>query len=94
MAVPDAFFKVILADKRKSNAIGFVMPNNGKHRNMKEYVRSIDEIESLTGIDFFPLLDDKVEQTVEDQRHRDLIEEWKVWKIKHYEFKDDDRRKY
>ena len=94
VAVPDAFFKDILADKRKSNAIGFVMPNNGKHRNMKEYVRSIDEIESLTGIDFFPLLDDKVEQTVEDQRHRDLIEEWKVWKIKHYEFKDDDRRKY
>ena len=92
VAVPDAFFKVILADKRKSNAIGFVMPNNGKHRNMKEDVRSIDEIESLTGIDFFPLLDDKVEQTVEDQRHRDLIEEWKVWKIKHYEFNDDDSR--
>ncbi len=89
VAVPDAFFKVILADNRKTNAIGFVMPNQGKHRNMKEYVRSIDEIEELTGIDFFPMLDDSLEEAVEDQSRRELIEEWKVWKIKHYEFDDD-----
>jgi len=92
VAVPDAFFKIILVDKRKTDGIGFVMPNKGKHQNMKSYVRSIDEIEELTGIDFFPLLDDNVEQDVEDQSRRDLIEEWKVWKIKHYEFDDDNRQ--
>jgi hypothetical protein len=58
---------------------------------MKEYVRSIDEIEELTGIDFFPMLDDSLEEAVEDQSRRELIEEWKVWKIKHYEFEDDKR---
>ena len=89
MAVPDAFFKVILADNRKTNAIGFVMPNKGDHHNMKEYVRSVDEIEKLTGIDFFPMLDDNLEIDVEDQSHRELIEEWKVYKIKHYEFNND-----
>lgn len=86
VAVPDAFFKIILADKDKTNAIGFVMPNQGEHHNMKEYVRSVDEIEELTGIDFFPLLDDEVETQIEDQRRKDLIEEWKVWKIKHRTF--------
>ena len=66
VVVPEAFFKVIL---RKENAnykaIGFVYENRSAKRDMSRYVRSIDEIEELTGLDFFSLLPDDVENTIE-----------------------------
>ena len=39
---------------------------------MKQAVRSVDEIEKLTGIDFFHQLDDRTETTVE--AHADLAD--------------------
>jgi endonuclease G len=32
---------------------------------MREAVHSVDEIEALTGIDFFPALDDRTEDRIE-----------------------------
>jgi endonuclease G len=63
--VPTRFFKVILCRKGDPKAIGFVYRNEGKKQPIEEAVRSVDEIESLTGIDFFPALDDKTERKVE-----------------------------
>jgi endonuclease G len=63
--VPDAFFKVILCRKGRPKAIGFVYRNEGVKQSRREAVRSVDEIERLTGIDFFPALDDATEQRVE-----------------------------
>lgn len=63
--VPDAFFKVILCRKGKAKAIGFVYRNEGKKQTMDEAVRSVDEIEALTGIDFFPALEDDLEDRIE-----------------------------
>ena len=63
--VPDAFFKVILCRQGKPKAIGFIYKNLGQKQPMSEAVYSVDEIESLTGIDFFPELDDKTEERVE-----------------------------
>lgn len=65
--VPDAFFKVILCRKGSPKAIGFVYRNEGKKQAQQEAVRSVDEIERLTGIDFFPALDDAVENRIEAQ---------------------------
>lgn len=84
VAVPDAFFKVLLCDRGKSKAIGFIYPNRGGHKNMKEYVRPVDEIERITGIDFFPALDDRVEDAVEAEGKQDMIDDWKVYKAKSY----------
>lgn len=63
--VPDAFFKVVLCRQGRAKAIGFLYRNTGRKQPMAEAVRSVNEIEALTGIDFFPALDDQTEERVE-----------------------------
>jgi len=63
--VPDAFFKVVLCRQGRTKAIGFVYRNEGKKQPMEEAVCSVDEVETMTGIDFFPSLDDVTERRVE-----------------------------
>ena len=66
IAVPDSFFKVVLCDMRGEwNAIGFICPNEATHHNLSYYCRTVDEVERITGIDFFPLLPDDVENRIE-----------------------------
>ena len=62
--VPEKFFKVILITSTKpARAIGYIFENNGSDRPYK--VHSIDEVEKITGMDFFPNLPDKIEDLVE-----------------------------
>ena len=63
--VPDAFFKVVLCRQGKPKAIGFIYRNEGVKQYVDEAVCSVDKVEALTGIDFFPSLDDKIERVVE-----------------------------
>ncbi len=69
VAVPDAFFKVVLRVDQSlpsnTRAIGFVYDNKAGRNKMASYAHSVDYVESLTGIDFFYLLDDETEQRVE-----------------------------
>lgn len=74
--VPEAFFKVILAgvEKGKPRAIGFIYKNAAGDRKLDAYVNSVDQVERITGIDFFPVLPDKVENAVEKTYN---LKEWK-----------------
>ena len=63
--VPTRFFKVVLCRKGEAKAIGFIYRNEGKKQLMEDAVCSVDEVERLTGIDFFPALDDKTERKIE-----------------------------
>ena len=63
--VPDAFFKVVLCRQGRPKAIGFVYRNEGVKQLKTEAVRTVDEVEALTGIDFFPALDDDMENRIE-----------------------------
>ena len=63
--MPDAFFKVVLCRQGQPKAIGFIYRNEGKKQQMAAAVHTVDEIERLTGIDFFPALSDDVENRVE-----------------------------
>lgn len=65
LPVPDAFFKVVLCRKGNPKAIGFIYPNDGKKRSMSDCVRTVDEVERITRIDFFPALSDDIENRVE-----------------------------
>jgi endonuclease G len=68
VVVPEAFFKVILCTKGKPKAIGFVMRNQSMRGHKKtEFVNSVDDVERITGIDFFPALPDDIENEVEKQ---------------------------
>ncbi len=63
--VPDAFFKVVLCRSGQPKAIGFVFENRGGRQPYRDAVCTVDEVETLTGIDFFPALDDRTESRVE-----------------------------
>ena len=66
MAVPDGFFKVLLVgNASQPKAYGFVFKNKAGSRPLTAYQRTVDEVEKLTGMDFFPNLPDEVEQRVE-----------------------------
>jgi endonuclease G len=69
VAVPDAFFKVVLAlpasSSARPQALGFVYANKAGHRDMEYYVHSVDEVERMTGLDFFYQLEDGMEEEVE-----------------------------
>lgn len=67
IAIPDGFFKVILCMEGTPKAIGFVFANNNEKHNRDEAVRSVDDVEQLTGIDFFPQLPNDIEEVVESQ---------------------------
>ena len=66
VAVPERFFKVILAPN-SMKGIGFIMPNGSVPGGMQKAAMSIDEVEAITGHDFFSALPDSIEAIVEAQ---------------------------
>lgn len=68
VAVPTAFFKVVLAPfATPMRAIGFVLPNKAANGPLKKYAVSVDEVERRTGMDFFSALPDDIENEIESQ---------------------------
>jgi endonuclease G len=66
VAVPQYFYKIILDyNSPEIKAIAFLMPHEKSEKGLYQFVTSIDEIETLTGIDFFPELPDKLENEIE-----------------------------
>lgn len=66
MAVPKAFYKVVLSLKKgREKAIGFYYTNDDAVQPMEDAVRSVDDIERLTGFDFFSSLPDEQEDRLE-----------------------------
>ncbi len=65
VVVPEAFFKVVLCMVGTPKAIGFIYKNVGGNRPKDYYVNTIDEVERITGIDFFSALPDDIEKKVE-----------------------------
>ncbi len=62
VAVPDAFFKVILVDYPDApKAYGFIFKNEAGSRPLSSYQLSVNEVEKVTGMDFFPGLSEKTE---------------------------------
>ena len=73
VVVPEAFFKVVLRLGDDPKAIGFIYKNEDGNRPKGDYVNSIDQVERITGIDFFPTLPDQLEQSIE------ATAEWGDW---------------
>lgn len=68
VAVPDAFFKVILSTKKgNEKAIGFIYENDDTNQPLQQAVCSVDSIEKITRFDFFHWLPRKVEKRIEKQ---------------------------
>lgn len=67
VAIPDAFYAVVMVKSKSGEAyaIGFIIPQNPKSKSIWRYCVPIDEIEMLTGIDFFPKLPEDAENKLE-----------------------------
>ena len=74
VVVPEAFFKVILCLQGTPKAIGFIIKNNDGKKKRDQFVNTVDEVERITGIDFFPALPDSIEDKVEAYSN---LEDWK-----------------
>lgn len=66
VAVPEYFYKVLLDTSRNEyKMIGFLVPAVDSKKPLYEFVVPVDEIEKMTGIDFYPSLNDKIENSLE-----------------------------
>tara|TARA_R110002020_G_scaffold431238_1_gene641204 strand:+ start:47330 stop:48136 length:807 start_codon:yes stop_codon:yes gene_type:complete len=66
VTVPAQFYKIIL-DRQGDNykVLAFLMPHKKSTEALNSFVTTVDNIEELTGIDFFPKLDDELETKLE-----------------------------
>jgi len=86
VTVPDAYYKVLLAPEQH-RAIAFVLPNTESDKPLMEYATTIDQIEQVTRIDFFPKmlqgLDEELEASLDksawpinSKRYEKRLREW------------------
>lgn len=82
VSIPSYYYKVILDYSQPSvKAIAFLLPNQSSTAGIQTYVVSINEIEKLTGIDFFPTLPDLQEEQLENQQC-EACWTWNVYKTR------------
>ena len=68
VTVPDRFFKVVFAPYADPpRAIGFVMPNHKVEGGVQPTEMPVDNVEAITGYDFFSALPDEIEEIIESR---------------------------
>ena len=73
--VPKRYYKVILDNhKNREKMIAFIIENKESKLTLQKFVVTVDSVETITGIDFFPLLVDSLETKLESEFH---AEYWK-----------------
>ncbi|MCR4822864.1 MAG: DNA/RNA non-specific endonuclease [Treponema sp.] len=88
VTVPEYYYKVLLAplykdDEDRANpenaggaiAAGFLFPNQKCEGEIFDYAVTIDEIEKRTKLDFFSLLEDRLEENLEANISPDFLKE-------------------
>lgn len=75
VTVPDGFFKAILRQESDGafRAIAFIFENSSARQPLKDAVITVYDLESLTGYDFFPYLNDSIEEAIESKNS------WEDW---------------
>ena len=69
VAVPKEYYKIVLdIDKPGIKAIAFLLKNQKSNEPLQSFVVSIDEIEKMTGLDFFPSISDELENILESSK--------------------------
>jgi endonuclease G len=64
VSIPTRYYKAVL-DVNGERAIGFLFRNNVASGTPRSFAVSVDELEKITGLDFFSSLPDNLEQAVE-----------------------------
>lgn len=82
VCVPKYFYKVVYSPSDQK-MISFLLPNQKGTKDLIDYVCSTDYLEKITNIDFFPVLEDQLENDLESEIH---INKWS-WKSSTLNFK-------
>lgn len=73
--VPERFFKIILAPYAiPPRAIAFLIPNSPVPDGLEDLVVTVDQVEEITGLDFFSALPDDIEADIEQKSN---YRQWK-----------------
>ena len=64
VTVPGYFYKILYSPESQQ-MVAYVVPNRSSSRPISDFACSVDKVEDLTGIDFFPGLPDELERLVE-----------------------------
>jgi endonuclease G len=67
VAIPKLFWKVVL-DKEKKAGIAFIIPNAAGYKPLETYSVTIDSVQRLTGLTFFPKLPADEAAVIKSQR--------------------------
>ena len=68
VTVPGYYYKVLLRmNNSKIRTIAFLIPQQYTTSDIKDYIVTVNRIETITGIDFFPDLDSSIENKIEAQ---------------------------
>ena len=74
VVIPDAFFKACVVPKGDGySAIGFLMENTLLGGNLNSYAYTVDDLESIIGLDLFCGLNDQIENEIE------AVVKWGDW---------------
>ncbi|MBO3697031.1 DNA/RNA non-specific endonuclease [Roseivirga sp. E12] len=66
VSIPEYYYKIVLdIHKPEIKAIAFLLKNEKSGDALEAFVVSIDQIESLSGLDFFPSMPDDLEDALE-----------------------------
>lgn len=71
VSIPKSFWKVVV-DLEKQRGIGFLIPNQKTSYPLSSFVKSIDEIEALSGIDFYANLSEHIESQIESSPNKEI----------------------
>jgi endonuclease G len=67
ITVPCSFYKIVFIGGFQPKMLGFVLSNAGASGSLQAFAVSVDEIEKKTGLDFFPQLENTLEQSLESK---------------------------
>lgn len=84
IAIPRAFYKIFIAlatnpEQTTPKVLAMIFPQEAKpNANLLKFVSNVDEIERLTGLDFFWELPDNIENKIEQTENH---ENWQLKKV-------------
>jgi len=74
ITIPCSYYKIVYKGGSNPKMLGFLLSNAGASGSVQQFVVSVDALEQQTGIDFFPQLEDGLEQSLESKV---IMTEWR-----------------
>jgi endonuclease G len=74
VTVPAAYYKVVYDLTPPQKMIGFILPNEGSTRDLKDYAVTVNAVEDATGLNFFSLVPQPQQEELESSSS---IDDWK-----------------